>query len=248
MFKNYFTSLSLMTLWMFLFACNPLGEDENIERQKDTGYDPVIQQLNFVDSITNPYWPMRVGNTWKYENTDEEAVETIDIEVLEEKKQIMGITCTVVRDRVYEEGKLVEDTYDWFAQDKAGNVWYMGEDSREMDGDKIINYEGSWEAGVDGAKPGIVMWANPFPGIPYRQEYYFDEAEDWGQVVEILPSMNIGDTTYQNVVKTKEWTPLEKDHTENKYYAPGVGLIKEQVLTGGTGMLELKEFKESDSK
>jgi hypothetical protein len=237
-----------MTLLLILFACNPLGGGENNERQKDNGYDPIIQPENFLDSITNTYWPMRAGNTWKYENKSDEVTETIDIEVLKEKKQILGISCTVVHDRVYENGRLIEDTYDWYAQDKAGNVWYMGEDSREMDGDKIIGYEGSWEAGVDGAKPGIIMWADPFPGMPYRQEYYFDEAEDWGQVVEILPSLNIGGTTYQNVVKTKEWTPLEKDYIENKYYAPGVGLIKEQVITGGTDLLELKEFKKSDNR
>ena len=240
--KKHLSLLVVTFIFLFGFIGCDNNNDDNPLSPRDNYYVPVIDPENFVDSISNPYWPMIPGTTWNYEGTDNEVTETIDMEVLSETKTIMGVTCTIVRDRVYEDGSLVEDTYDWYAQDKQGNVWYMGEDSKEMEDGKVVSTEGSWEAGVDGAQPGIIMWADPFPGIPYRQEYYFEEAEDWAQVIDILDSLQIGIGTFYHVVKTKEWTPLEPDFEEHKYYAPNVGLIKEEVIRGGSGVVELKKM------
>ncbi len=205
------------------------GLEENPRRTSfDEYYLPIIEQANFTPGITNPYLPLVIGNKWTYKETGEEPSEKIQVEVLNETKMVLGIACTVVRDRVYEDGNLVEDTSDWFAQDLNGNVWYMGEDSKVIVDGEIVSTHGSWEAGIDGAQPGIIMWASPFPGIPYRQEYLYGEAEDWGQVIAILDSYTIGEKTFTSVVKTKEWSALETGSSEFKYYAPGIGLIREE--------------------
>jgi len=231
-----FTAM-LLTIIVIISGCSK--EEANPISPKDEYYLPIIDPDNFTDEITNPYWPMTTGRSWNYEGSDGELTESIIVEVLNNAKTVMGIPCTVVRDRVSEDGELVEDTYDWYAQDLQGNVWYMGEDSKEIEDGKVVSTEGSWEAGIDGAQPGIVMWAEPFPVIPYRQEYYFEEAEDWGQVIDILDSLVIGIGVYYNILQTKEWTPLEPDVAEYKYYAPDVGLIKEEVISGGSGVVEL---------
>lgn len=245
--NKLFPTLMVAVFLLFGFAgCGDKKDDANPISAKDDYYLPVIYPSNFVDSISNPYWPMTPGRTWKYEGTDNKVNETIDVEVLSETKTVMGVTCTVIRDRAYEDGSLVEDTQDWYAQDKQGHIWYMGEDVKNIEDGKVVDTKGSWEAGVDGAQPGIFMWANPFPGAPYRQEYYAGEAEDWGQVIDILDSVTINSGTYYNVVKVKEWTPLEPGLEEHNYYAPDVGLIKEEVVSGGSGIVELKGMYEVD--
>jgi hypothetical protein len=124
-------------------------------------------------------------------------------------------------------GELTEDTYDWYAQDKEGNVWYFGEDSTEYKNGKAVSTAGSWESGVGGALPGIVMPANPVPGPPYRQEYYVGEAEDWAQVDRLGMSITVPYGSFTGVLRTLEWTPLEPGFYEYKYYAPGVGIVLE---------------------
>ena len=138
---------------------------------------------------------------------------------------------------------MAEDTFDWFAQDKDGNVWYFGEDSKEYEDGKVVSTEGSWESGVDGAKPGIVMKANPQVGDAYRQEYYEDEAEDMAEVVSLNEAVSVPQGSFENCLKTKEWTPLEPDIVENKYYAPGVGLVMEVAVEGESGKVELLEIR-----
>ncbi len=196
----------------------------------------VFSAPTLIDNTFMPWLPGQVGT---FESDTEDGLEEILVEVLPGSRTVNGVACVEVRDRVYIEGVLIEDTLDWYAQDDAGNVWYMGED--------VVNYEyddegtllgtdndGSWEAGVDGAEAGIVMWASPTPGPSYRQEFYEDEAEDMGVVVKTGVTIVLGDgTTYTGCVKTLDWTPLEPAGFEFKTYAPGVGVVLEEKP--GTG-------------
>jgi hypothetical protein len=121
-------------------------------------------------------------------------------------------------------------------------VWYFGEDSKELENGVVVSTEGSWEAGVDGAKPGIVMEAHPAVGDEYRQEYYKGEAEDMAKVLALNVSVTVPFGAYTDCLQTNEWTPLEKGYAEDKYYAPGVGLVNELVVKGGTGYMQLVDI------
>jgi hypothetical protein len=186
--------------------------------------------------IDNTYLPFAPGTVLEYEQETEDGTESIVVEVLPTTRVVDGVECVVVRDRVYLDGLLVEDTHDWFAQDDDGNVWYMGEEvvNYEYDDDDNLlgtDDEGSWEAGVDGALPGVVMWATPVIGMPYRQEYYEEEAEDMATVVKMGVTVVLGDgTTFTDCLQTLEWSPLEPFALEYKFYAPGVGVVAEQAL------------------
>jgi|GEM_PF-1107625 len=211
-----------------------------------SSYEPVIDPDNFVDVIDNPYMPMPVGTTYIFEGTSEDGPERNEVVVTDQKKMIMGVRCTVVSDQVWVDGDLEERTFDWYAQDKDGNVWYFGEDSQSIEDGKVVDREGSWEAGVDGALPGIVMKAAPKVGDAYRQEYYAGEAEDLAFVVSINETLDIGYGQFTDVIKTKEWTPLEPGVAENKYYAAGVGVILEKMVEGGIDTMELIEIIEPE--
>jgi hypothetical protein len=206
-------------------------------------YQPEIDPNNFVDVIDNPYLPFLVGSSWTYEGTEDGETENVEVTVTPERKEIMGISATVVRDTVTTgDGEVVEDTYDWYAQDRDGNVWYLGEDSTEFENGKAVGTSGSWEAGVDGALPGIVMQAQPEAGQAYRQEYYVGEAEDLAEVqrVDATESVPFGD--FDQLVVIKEWNPLEPDVVEEKYFASTVGLVLEVKTEGGDGRSELIEY------
>lgn len=211
------------------------------ERQPDETYNPEILPANFTNStnLTNPYLLFEPGKKYIYESQTEDGLERVEVQRLPTTKVVMGITCIVVNDKVWLEGKLIEDTDDWYAQDNDGNVWYMGEDVDNFNPDgSLRDHAGSWEAGVDGAKPGIIMLADPQPGMAYRQEYYFDEAEDEAEVLELGVTVTVPFGMFNNCLKTREWTELEPDVNENKFYAPGIGFVKavnsdgeEEVLT-----------------
>ena len=135
--------------------------------------------------------------------------------------------------------ELIEATLDWYAQDKDGNVWYMGEDSKEYEDGEFVGSEGSWEAGIDGAKPGIIMLANPIIGLVYRQEYYEDEAEDKAEILSLNESVTVPFGSYDNCLRTRDWNPLEMDTIEEKYYAPGIGVVLEVTVKGDNERVEL---------
>jgi hypothetical protein len=206
-------------------------------------YQPQIDSANFVESVDNPYLPLVPGTGWVYEGEgDEGESERIEVTVTDERREVMGISATVVRDSVYADGELIEDTWDWYAQDRDGNVWYLGEDTAEYENGEVVNTEGAWEAGVDGALPGIVMPADPQVGDSYRQEYYAGEAEDMFEVTEVGASRTVPAGSYEDVLVTTDWTPLEPEVVEQKSYAPGIGVIAEEKTEGGTGYAELVEF------
>jgi len=188
-------------------------------------YDPEVIPADFVDEIDNPYFTMIPGTKFFYEKETEEGLETVVVQVTHTKKVIMGVTCTQIRDTVRLDGELVEDTLDWFAQHKDGTVWYFGEFSTDFEDGEVSGHEGSWEAGVDGAKPGIIMLAEPKKGRSYRQEYYPGVAEDMGKVLSLDEEVEIEIGEFEECLMTREWTPLERGVREHKYYAPGVGLV-----------------------
>ncbi|MBI3118760.1 MAG: hypothetical protein HYZ00_08750, partial [Candidatus Hydrogenedentes bacterium] len=160
-----------------------------------------------------------------YEGQTDEGLEHTEVVVLEETKEILGVACTVVRDTVTLDGEVIEDTFDWFTQDLAGNVWYFGEASMEYEGDMVVSTFGSWEAGVDCAEPGIVMKANPSVGDTYRQEFYECIAEDMATVIAVGETFTVPHGTFNNCIRTRDFTPLDPDIEEEKVYAPGVGHI-----------------------
>jgi hypothetical protein len=163
--------------------------------------------------------------------------------VTREIRQVMGVPCVVVRDVVTVEGELIEETFDWYAQDKAGNVWYFGEEAKEYENGVAVSTGGSWEAGVDGAMPGMIMRADPQVGDRYRQEYYEGEAEDMAEVLGLNESASVPYGSFSELLMTKDWTPLEPDFAEHKYYARGIGLVLEVIVEGGSGRVELVEIR-----
>src|SRR6266850_1413606 len=150
---------------------------------RDTAYHPQIDPANFQATVDNPYYPLVPGTVLKYsEKSGGEMSENI-ITVTHDTKEIMGVKCIVVHDVVLKSGRVAEDTLDWLAQDKDGNVWYFGEATKEISPGGQVSTQGSWEAGVKGGQPGILMPGNPKPGsAPYRQEDGPGAAEDMGQI------------------------------------------------------------------
>ncbi len=202
-------------------------DDDGDSLITDLPFDPVIDPANFVSGVNHTYMPLTIGTKLVYEGETDEGMEHIEVVVLNETRTVMGIECMVVRDTVSIDGEVAEDTFDWFAQDIHGNVWYFGEDSREMEDGEVASTAGSWEAGVDGALPGILIPGIPLSGFTYRQEFYKDEAEDMASIVKVGESVTVEYGSFQNCMKTFEWNPLEGGSGEYKYYAPGVGMILE---------------------
>jgi hypothetical protein len=207
------------------------------------GDEPVeLDPTDFVPTIDNPWWPMAPGSRWVYRETDKGDVQKVVVTVTDRTKSILGVPATVVHDVVSADGEVIEDTYDWYAQDRWGNVWYLGEDTKEFDRGKVST-EGSWEAGVDGAQAGVVVPANPEIGLAYRQEYYAGEAEDAGEVLSLTEQADVPFGSFQDLLKTKDWTPLEPDVVENKFYAEGIGPVLTVQVSGGASREVLLSFE-----
>jgi hypothetical protein len=170
-------------------------------------------------NITNPYWPMKPGTRWVYR---EGANQRVVVTVLKRTETIMGAETRVVHDVVTEKGRVIEDTYDWYAQDRKGNVWYMGEATKELPSGSTA---GSWRAGVSGARPGIIVPAHPKIGATYRQEYLKGEAEDKARNMSVGEQVSVPAGHYERVFMTRETTVLEPRALEYKYYARGVGPV-----------------------
>lgn len=192
-------------------------------------YDPLIRPADFVARVTNPYFPLRPGTRWVYRSPDSET----RVSVTDKTRRILGVKCTVVRDTVFVDGKVEEDTYDYFAQDREGNVWYFGEATAEYVDGLVTSVDGSFIAGEEGAKPGIIMPAHPAPGVTLRQEVAFGEAEDAARYESLGGRIKVPAGTYRQILKTFESTALEPTAREHKYYAPGVGLVLTVNLENG---------------
>lgn len=200
-----------------------------------------LDPADFTTTIDNPYWPMRPGTRWVYRETDPEGTKLrVTVTVTRMTKRIAnGVVARVVRDTVTENGVLVEDTFDWYAQDRVGNVWYLGEDTREYENGKFVSRAGSFEAGVDGAQAGIAMPARPRPGLRYRQEYYAGEAEDRAEVFSLNEQVEVPTGHYDDVVMTRDLNPLQPRILEYKFYARGVGPVLVVGVSGGSDREEL---------
>ncbi len=205
-----------------------------------------LNPADFSTNITNPYWPMRPGNTWVYRATDTKGgVEKVVVRVTNETKVIAnGITARVILDTVTVKGQPREVTKDWYAQDRAGNIWYLGEYVTNYENGKVVDHDGSFEAGVDGAQPGIAMPANPTPGMTYRQEYYKGFAEDRAAVVTVGKEQVQVPYGFFNrkVLMTRDLVPLEPKVQELKFYARGVGPLLSVHTDGDGGRAELVKF------
>ena len=211
------------------------------------GSEPVkLDPAEFTTKIDNPYWPMSPGSKWVYSETDTQGTrEKAVVEVTNKTKKIAnGVVARVIRDTVSENGTPVEVTDDWYAQDSAGNIWYLGEYVTNYKNGKVVDHSGSFEAGVDGAQAGIAMPANPEPGMAYRQEYYKGVAEDKGAVI------TVGEEQVQvpfghfdtDVLMTRDLVPTEPKVQELKFYAPDVGPLLSVHTDGAGGRAELVSY------
>lgn len=225
-------------------ACGgPSGDAGGSTEATQTAYSPQIDPADFTAKIDNEFFPLKPGTTFVYRGKTKDATEGDVVAVTSETRNIMGVECVVVRDTVTEDGEITEKTFDWYAQDDKGNVWYFGEDSKEYENGKVKGTAGSWEAGKDGAKPGIIMPANPKVGESYRQEYYKGEAEDMARALKLDASATVPYGSFEHLLMTREWTPLEPNIAEHKYYAAGVGNVLEVSVKGPQERLELVDVK-----
>lgn len=211
------------------------------------GSEPVaLDPAAFTTTITNPYMPLSPGTRWVYRerNAGGGPELRVTVTVTSRLRRVAGVTARVVHDVVRTRGgALVEDTYDWYAQDRAGNVWYLGEDTKEFSRGRVVSTEGSWETGVRGAQAGIAMPADPRPGLAYRQEHLEGEAEDAARVLSTDEQVEVPQGLFSGALLTKDLTPLQPKLVEYKLYARGVGLVLAVDVSGGSDREELLSFR-----
>jgi hypothetical protein len=207
-------------------------------------YSPNIKSEDFVQGVSHKYLSLKPGTKYTFESRDGSKSVRIEIEVNSETKQVMGVTATVVRDREYINGQLKEDTRDWYAQDKDGNVWYFGEHVQNYKNGKLKDSGGSWEAGVNGALPGIVMPKDPKVGDTYRQEYYKGKAEDMGTVQGVGNKLEVKAGKFDDCIKIRDWSKTESSWLEQefKHYCAGAGfMVLEEKSLFGLSWLSMNE-------
>ncbi|HXK17662.1 MAG TPA: hypothetical protein VNG33_07660 [Polyangiaceae bacterium] len=230
MFKTRYSLMIGAFLSVLGAGCSSSSKSDGSSQATATGcaaankadYDPPIDPADFSSTIDNPLLHFAADDVFMFIQTEGGIVEQ---DTKGDTKLIDGVETLIVHDFLTSpEGVLLEDTYDYFAQDKDGAVWYFGEDTKEYSG-KVVSTEGSWLAGEDCAKPGVVMPATPKVGDSYRQEYLPGEAEDMGEVVDLNASVTVPYGSFDGCLETKEYTALAPGDVENKYYCPGPGLV-----------------------
>ncbi|MEA2521644.1 MAG: hypothetical protein QOI81_1290 [Actinomycetota bacterium] len=194
-------------------------------------YEPVLDPANFVSVIDNPYYPLPVGRTLIYTGIKDGQTQRETVNVTSDTRVIEGITATALSDISKHKGTLLEKTTDWYAQDKQGNVWYMGEDTKAYSPNGNVDTSGSWVAGVNDGEPGIIMEANPQVPDAYRQELLPGEAADTAWIVDRGGSITVPYGTVHQVLTSLEATQVEPGSYDQKIYAPGLGIVREQALT-----------------
>jgi len=197
-------------------------------------YEPVLDPANFVSVIDNPYFPLPVGRTLVYQGIKDGGSLVDTVTITDRTKVIEGITARAVSDISTHDGALLEKTTDWYAQDKAGNVWYLGEDTAEYNPDGTVDTSGSWQSGVHDAEPGIIMEANPQIPDAYRQEYLKGEAEDTAWIVDRGGKATVPYGHVHRLLTSLEFARIEPGVVDKKTYAPGLGTVIEKALTGPT--------------
>lgn len=229
--KNFTLLLALLGTAVACTSTNQATVVPTHASQTDSSADAYTVEINpddFVATVDNAYFPRLPGTRYVYEGMTADGLERNEIEILPETRTIMGIQATIMHDVVYLDGELIEETYDWFAQDREGNVWYLGEDVDNYENGVLADHHGSWEAGIDGALPGIVMFANPTDhiGETMRQEYYAGQAEDQADILSATEQITVPVGSFDNVVQTYDYTPLDPEAQEHKFYAAGIGEIR----------------------
>lgn len=205
---------------------------------------PAIDPADFSATVDNPWFPLVPGTRLRYDGSSEGEATVDVVEVTHETAIIAGVPCVVVRDTVTEAGDVVEETTDWYSQDRLGNVWYFGEDTRTLDSEgNMLSTEGTWQAGVDGARPGIFMPADPEIGQSFQQESYPGHAEDRFVILQRGVPVKVPYGSFEDAMLTAEWTPLEPDVLGEKVYVEGIGLVKELDVAGSHEFLELVAVK-----
>ncbi|MFL6575538.1 MAG: hypothetical protein ACJ8MR_02900 [Povalibacter sp.] len=215
--------------------------DEICDATEGRAYDPVIDPTQFVSLINNPYAPFKPGSWWEYRGKGEDGTERSRVEVLEQHREILGVNTVAVRDRVWLNDEIIEDTIDWLAQDVHGNVWYFGELSKSYEGGVLSSLEGSFTAGQDGAKPGLWMKAAPHAGDLYRQEWLPGQAEDVVRVENLKAPDDVPFNNGKPVLMTRDFSPQSPGADELKFYVPGIGFVLEIEISSGE-RLELVNF------
>jgi hypothetical protein len=194
----------------------------------------------FVSRVDNPWFPLPPGTTLVYRGVKDGRSARDVVTVTRRTKTIQGARCTVVRDNRYLHVRLAERTTDSYAKHRAGNLWYFGEATAELDrSGRVKSREGSWQAGVHGALPGIYMPAHPAVGQRFRQEYYKGQAEDHFEVLSLSAPVSVPYTSSKHALLTREWTPLEPGVVDHKLYLRGVGTALEETVKGGDERLAL---------
>jgi hypothetical protein len=238
-----------MAVLLTVFALAACGSDDDgkaggSRSDLPQGSEPVdLDTADFTAEIDNPYRPMAPGSRRVYRDTDADGtVQRVEVRVTSQTKRIAnGIEARVVRDRVTEDGELTEAGNDWFAQDSAGNVWYMGEQVKEYENGRV-KATSVWEAGVDGAQPGVVMPADPQVGVTYRQMHVAGEDEDRAEVLSADEQVGSPAGHFTDAVTIKDSSPLEPKVFEYKLFARGVGLVRAFQVSGGGGHEELLSY------
>jgi hypothetical protein len=231
-----------------LSACGGLSDNSSTAQSGTNTFPQSNEPANldpadFTTRIDNPYFPLPVGAQWVIHVTDQEGLAQRQvITVTDKTKRIAdGVEARVVHDVVSEDGKPVEITEDWYAQDSQGNVWYFGENTAEIHNGKH-DTSGSFEAGANGADAGIAMLAHPTPGQTYREEYYVGHAEDRTRVLALDQQAEVPFGHFRNVILTEDYSPVEPNVLELKFYAPGIGQVLAQTVSGGSEREELLSF------
>jgi hypothetical protein len=253
--KNFLSRKLLVAIVLLLviggalvfYISSQLSQSHNVQNSRGSStpaetYNPVIDPANFVAGVTNKYFPLKPGKVYNYEGNNGTTQDTVT--ATNEHKTILGVQTMTTKDTVLIDGKLHDDTLNWYAQDKEGNVWYFGKDTKEYQNGKVVSTEGTWEAGVNGAKPGIIMQANPQIGGPIFQEYYQNHAEDQFQVLSTNESLTLPIGKYEGCIKTKEWTRLDPGIVEHKVFCPEIGFAQSTMVQGGNDFSQLISIKE----
>jgi hypothetical protein len=238
-------ALPVVAVGVLLLAACAGGSKSSAGSQLPTGSEPAkLDPADFTTEIDNPYWPLRPGSRWVYRETSGGEVQRVVVTVTDRTKTIDGIEARVIHDLVTTpDGEKVEDTFDWYAQDKDGNLWYLGEDTKEYEGGKVVSTEGSWEHGVDGAEAGIIVAAEPKQGLTYREEYYAGEAEDAAEVLSVEGKVQVPFGFFRDAMITRNYSGIEPRVEELKFYAKEVGPVLELLVSGGSGRAELLAYE-----
>jgi hypothetical protein len=207
------------------------------------GYPATLSTGDFVARVDNPWFPLLPGSEWRYSGVKDRVKMVDRVKVTNRTKRILGVETTVVHDVVRVNGRPEEETDDYYAQDRRGNVWYFGEATKSFDKHgNTVSTEGSFEAGVDGDRPGVLVPGHPKVGLVGRQEFSKGEAEDHFEVLDLSARVSVPFVSSQQALRTREWTPLEPNVVDNKYYVRGIGDVSEIAVNGPVEELRLVSF------